>query len=146
MRTTTTTVTTVHSPIRPQRTYTPAPAERPGPPPSAHSRQSRTRSSVSGQSTHSGVSSTDYKGKRPQQPSKKPSSLPGSPGPSRPANANASANVGARPPEPRRLRVPHPNELARPPTTRGDVKTYAVIVGQDVGLFFTWYAPFDSYF
>lgn len=139
MRITTTTTTTFHSPIRPQRTRVPASAERPPDSPGASS-----RSSVGGQSAFSYVSTAGYKAKKPQQPFKKPLSSPDSPGLPRAANASASAN--ARPPEPRQPRVPHPNELARPPTTRGNVKTYVVIVGQDVGLFFTWYAPFSLYF
>jgi len=80
------------------------------------------------------VAPADRKGKKPDKPFGKPSPAPAPAGPSR------SPNVNVRPPMPRVLRVPHPNELARPPTSRGDVKTYAVIVGQDVGLFFTWYA------
>jgi len=35
--------------------------------------------------------------------------------------------------------VPSPDALPRPPSNYGDVKTYVVIVGQDVGIFFTWY-------
>jgi len=84
--------------------------------------------------TDPGPATADKKPKNPEQPFSKPSAAPAPAGPSR------TANVRARAPEPHVLCVPHPNELARPPTGRGDVRTYAVIVGQDVGLFFTWYA------